>query len=321
MSGPLGDVAARPEEWVDGPFVLRFRLGEIPLFTRTFRALRLASHFLDLPPNPGSRPLPLERLGAGIDVLLTRSHPISERLPAISRVPGALRYVLNQYSRYYTPLNGGFEAYLAQFSGKTRNTWRRKVKRVLDGGPGSGMRQYRTCAELDEFLGFARSISALTYQERLLDAGLPATAEFASRLKVLAGQDAVRAYVLLYTGKPIAYLCATEEDGVLLYRYVGYDPRYAELSPGTVLQYLAFEALFAEGRFRTFDFTEGEGPQKKLFGTSQVLCADIVYFAPTWSNRFWFGLHRSFNGVSKYAGSALNRIGLKAAVKRLIRRL
>ncbi|MGH6689976.1 MAG: GNAT family N-acetyltransferase [Gammaproteobacteria bacterium] len=307
-------------QWVEEPFVLSYRLGEMTLFTRGFRALRLVAHYLDLPPDPGFPPPPVDRLGA-VDVLLTRSHPIAERLPVVSPVGGAVRYVLNQYARHYTPLTGGFDRYLAGLSGKTRNTLRRKVKRIMESGTGSEMRSYRTTGEIEEFLRLARGVSALTYQERLLDAGLPATAEFAARLKTLAERDAVRAYLLFHEGKPIAYLCCPEEDGILLYLYVGYDPGYAELSPGTVLQYLAFQALFGEQRFRAFDFTEGEGPHKKLFGTDERLCADIVYFAPTWSNRFWFGLHRSIDRASEYAGRVLERVGLKAIVRRLIRRL
>ncbi len=78
----------------------------------------------------------------------------------------------------------------------------------------------------------------------------------------MASTDSVRAYVLFLHGKAVAYLCCPVVNGVLLYSYLGYDPKHADLSPGTVLQYLVFESLFEEKRFRAFDFTEGQGEHK-----------------------------------------------------------
>ena len=44
-------------------------------------------------------------------------------------------------------------------------------------------------------------------------------------------------------------------EGIVDYAYLGYDPDYLHLSVGTVLQWLALDSLFAERRFRFFDFT------------------------------------------------------------------
>jgi CelD/BcsL family acetyltransferase involved in cellulose biosynthesis len=306
--------------WDPVPFALSFRLGEITLFRREFRSLTLHEHFFDLPTDPNVPRPPFERLGRDADVIVTRSHPVEEPPPVLTRVDGTLRYVLSRYTRFHTSLEGDFAGYLAKFSAKTRSTLRRKVKRFLELGEGCGMRAFKRPEEMEEFHRLAREVSRVTYQEKLLDAGLPEEPEFVRELVDLAARDSVRAYLLLLRGAPIAYLCCPAVNGVLLYAHLGYEPRYAEYSPGTVLQYLAFEALFEERTFRAFDFTEGQGDHKKFFGTHETLCADICYFPATVSAQFWVGAHRALDRFSAGVGRALDRAGLKAAIKRFIRR-
>lgn len=306
--------------WEDAPFDLTYRLGEITLFTRRFRALNLRSHFFDLSTDPFEPAPPFECLGRACDVIVTRSHPVAETLPAVTSVHGALRYVPHQFTRFHTVLTGTFDDYLTKFSAKTRGTLRRKVKRFLELGDGSGVRSFVRPDEMPEFYRLARGVSARTYQEKLLDAGLPEEPGFLKELEALASRDAVRAYILTLHGEPIAYLCCPAANGILLYSHLGYDPRHADLSPGTVLQYLAFEQLFREHRFRAFDFTEGQGEHKKFFGTHETLCANVCYFPPTLASRFWIGLHLGLDRFSAALGRLLDRLGLKKIVKRLVRR-
>ena len=307
--------------WEEAPFELTYRLGEIRLFTRKFRALNLRSHFFDLPADPMQPRPPFERLGHEFDVIVTRSHPVPERLPELTIIDGALRYVPDQFTRFHTSLAGTFEDYLAKFSSKSRSTLHKKVKKFLDSGEGSGMRSFTKPHEIAEFHRLARGVSARTYQERLLDAGIPEDASFVRELESLASRNAVRAYILLLRGEAIAYLCCPAVQDVLLYSYLGYDPAHANLSPGTVLQYLAFDELFRDGEFRAFDFTEGQGEHKKFFGTHGTLCAKICYFPPTLGSRFWITLHLGLDRLSSALGRILERAGLKKTIKRLIRRV
>lgn len=307
--------------WEPVLFELSYRLGEITLFRKRFRGLALLAHFFDLGEDPDDPKPPFDRFDTGIQVIVTRSHPICGSLPVLTARDGVLRYVRGRYLRYHTELSGDFDRYLAKFSAKTRNTLRRKVKRFLEMGDGSAMRVYRYPEEMAEFHRQAREISALTYQEKLLDAGLPPEPEYVAELIRLAAADSVRSYVLFLRGKAIAYLCCPAVDGVLLYSHLGYDPKHAELSPGTVLQYLVLESLFGEKRFRAFDFTEGQGEHKRFFGTHETPCADICYFRLSFSTRFWVGLHRLFDRFSVTIAALLDKVGLKARLKRFLRRL
>lgn len=302
------------------PFELSYRLGEITLFKRRFAALTLTNHFFDLPTDLRIPPPPLERLARDSDVIVTLSHPVDAAPPKIRLAGGVLRYVPKYYTRYHAVLTGTFEEYLGKFGAKTRSTLRRKVRRFQEQAKSEAIRVYRSPAEMTEFLKLAREVSALTYQEKLLDAGLPADLAFGARLIELAKEDAVRGFLLHVESQPVAYLCCPIRNGVLLYSYLGYDPTHADASPGTVLQYLALEKLFQEGKFRALDFTEGEGEHKRFFSTTGTLCADVYYFPNTCTYRFWIALHAALDQISEVAGRILGRIGLKAVVKKWLRR-
>jgi CelD/BcsL family acetyltransferase involved in cellulose biosynthesis len=152
-----------------------------------------------------------------------------------------------------------------------------------------------------------------------LNSGLPENDEFRQELRELSLLDSMRGYLLYHEAKPIAYLYCPIQDDILLYRYLGYDPEFKQWSPGTVLQHIVLEKLFAEGRFRMFDFTEGQGPHKEFFATGNTRCADLYFFRPTLRNLLLLKLHSGLNSFSAKTVKTLDRIGLKSKIKKLIR--
>jgi len=117
----------------------------------------------------------------------------------------------------------------------------------------------------------------------------------------------LRTYILFDAGRPISYLFLRVRDGVLLYEYVGYHPDFVHLSPGTVLQFDVMQRLFAEGGYRYFDFTVGDGQHKRQFSTGMVECVDLVILPPTPANRLLIGADRSFNRSVARAGALAER--------------
>lgn len=229
---------------------------------------------------------------------------------------------LRAYPRHLVDLTTGFDAYMAKFSAKTRSTLRRKLRKFQDlSGGAIHWERFRTREEIERFLPIARALSAKTYQERLLDAGLPAGASFAAQALALADRDAVRAYVLYLNAKPVSYLYLPLERGRVIYAYLGYDPAAADHSPGTVLQLLAMEQLFAEPALTVFDFTEGAGQHKQLFATHAVHCVDIVLLKRRPGVLMLARAHAMFSRAEALSVAAVERLGLKARIKRLIRRV
>jgi CelD/BcsL family acetyltransferase involved in cellulose biosynthesis len=242
-------------------------------------------------------------------------------LPDIAaRYPGCIAGGRQDYQRHYIDMSIGFEAYMARFSSKTRSTLRRKAKKLAEAVPGGyRVTAHRTPAEIEAFLAAALPLSAKTYQARLLDAGLPA--DPTSRRAMLEAAEAgrMRAFLLHAGGEPVAYLSLPVSGRTLVYAYLGYDPAFAPLSPGTVLQIEALEQLFAEATFAWFDFTEGEGAHKALFGTHAAACSSLVLLSPTFANRTLLGAREAFDAGVAGAKALAQRSGALGRIRALLR--
>lgn len=190
-----------------------------------------------------------------------------------------------RYPRHYIRLDMGFDAYAARFSTKARAGLRRKTRRWIGSAGKLDIVAYRRPHEIATFRNIAWALSARTYQERLLGAGLPSDRAAEDRMQRLAAQDALRAFVLFHGDVAASYLYLPIADGCIRCTHMGYDPAYAALSPGAVLQLAAIEALFAEGHHRLFDFGAGDGAHERLFATDHVDCVDLVLLRRTLPNR------------------------------------
>lgn len=244
----------------------------------------------------------------------------TQRLAEVSaRYPGFLAGGRQDYRRHYIDMAPGFDAYMAQFSGKTRSTLRRKARKLADDLGGYTVTAHRTPAEIEAFLAAALPLSARTYQARLLDAGLPDTPAARQAMLEAAEADRMRAFLLHAGGRAIAYLSLPVAGEALVYAHLGYDPDFARLSPGTVLQMDALERLFAENRFRWFDFTEGEGAHKAMFGTHSAACTSLVLLEPTLANRALLGARDAFDAGVAQAKAVAVRSGALGRIRALLR--
>ncbi|MCR9181007.1 MAG: GNAT family N-acetyltransferase [Erythrobacteraceae bacterium] len=259
---------------------------------------------------------------AGPDGLRVLSAPTGQLAAIAARYPGFVAGGRQDYRRHYIDMSGSFADYLAQFSGKTRSTLRRKARKLAEETGGYTVSEHRTPAEIEAFLAAALPLSARTYQARLLDAGLPDSPAARRAMMEAAGNDRMRAFLLHAGDQPIAYLSlpvtGPETGGTLVYAHLGYDPDHARLSPGTVLQMDALERLFAEGRYRWFDFTEGDGAHKAMFGTDSAACSSLVLLRPTLANRSLLGARSAFDaGVAQAKALAASSGALERIRARL----
>jgi CelD/BcsL family acetyltransferase involved in cellulose biosynthesis len=236
--------------------------------------------------------------------------------PALAAAqPGVLVHERQRYTRYYVDLTVGADAWWAGLGGSTRSGLKRKAKKA----GAVSVRRYRTADELAAFHAVARGIAATTYQERLLDAGLPDTPAFVAEMLALAAADRVRAWTLHVDGAAAAYLYCPVVGGDVIYDYVGHDPAFAELSVGTLLQVEALRDLFAEARHARYDFTEGEGQHKRTLATGGVACVDLLVLRPTVANRAAVAALAAFDGAVGRAKRMVARAGLEDWAKRVRR--
>jgi hypothetical protein len=298
---------------------LRFDVGGVVLGAVPLRLCRRSASLSERPLARGEIPdPPAATLGSAGYVVW--SQPIETNLPVLTRTDKRIVYAPRQYRRFVIDMSGDFDDYLAKFSAKTRATLRRKRRKLAEASGGAiAWEQYRTAAELLRFFDLASGVSARSYQERLLHLGLPRNPDFIKSAQDRADQDQLRAFLLFLDGRPIAYLYCPVDHSVVRYAHLGFDPAHAALSPGTVLQLLALEALFAERRYAYFDFTEGEGQHKELFSTGSRLCADLYVLDRRLQLLALITLHHGIDCAASGAGALLQRLGLKARLRRFVR--
>jgi len=307
-------------DWQFRQVPFKFQLSDWTLFSVELplqvRAVRLINDTL-----PATEiAIPMDELVAGSQGFVVRGLPVATPLPVVSKIGSYLCYVPLQYQHSYIDLSLSFERYQKKFSSKTRSTISRKIKKYAEHC--GGTIRWKTYKQPDEMRGFfqlAREVSKLTYQEKLLDAGIPDSEEYIQRSETLAAEHGVRAYILFDGERPVSYLYCPAQDGVLIYAYLGYDPAYLRMSVGTVLQWIAVEQLFKEARFRYFDFTEGQSDHKRLFATHERQCANVFLIKKTLTNAVLVYGHLLMDRFSNWVGTGLDRLGAKAKLKRLLR--
>jgi CelD/BcsL family acetyltransferase involved in cellulose biosynthesis len=306
--------------WQRRDVPLKYQLSDWTLFSIDLPLQMRAVQLTDEEPPAAHLAPPDEPLAEGSQGYSIRALPVASDPPRLSATGDFLCYVSLVYSHCYIDLRQSFEDYQKKFSSKTRSTINRKLKKYAEHSSGTtSWRTFRTPQEMEEFLGLARVVSAMTYQERLLGAGIPDSPAFLAEVQQLAAEDRVRAYILFDGQRPVSYLYCPVTDGVLLYAYLGYDPEYIKLSVGTVLQWLAVEQLFSEARFRFFDFTEGQSEHKRLFATHEVRCANVLFLRRSLRNRLLVNAHKWLGSFSAWLGGLLDRWGARAKVRRLLR--
>ncbi len=271
---------------------------------------------------------PLSAAKSGPDGLRILSAPQSAVAAIQAQFPQYLIGGRQDYQRHYIDMRPAvcpsYEDYLARFSGKTRSTLRRKQRKLAsEAGEGFAITEHRTPDEVAAFFDAALPLSAKTYQARLLDAGLPETPEARTELLTKAEAGEMRCY-LLHAGskgasKPIAYLSLPVVGDTLVYAHLGYDPEWSRFSPGTVLQMEALERLFAEARFAYFDFTEGDGAHKAMFGSDSIDCASFVMLKPSVANRTLLSARAGFDGLVAGTKSVAERSGALGKFRGLLR--
>lgn len=254
----------------------------------------------------------LTPLGPDDHGYLITALPVSRQAQIVADRPRLKAFVRQHYRRSYARLDQAFESYLGGFSAKSRATCRRKLKRMAERSGGAiDVRFYADRDGMREFHALARGVSRKTYQERLLGAGLPESPEAVAAMLDLARAGRARGWLLFLDGQPIAYLYAPAEGLTLIYAYLGYDPAFAEFSPGTVLQLEAMRLLMAERRFRLFDFTEGDGQHKRQFASGGIDCVDLLLVRRTPANLIIGSTLTAFDGAvaraKRLAGAGLAR--------------
>jgi hypothetical protein len=239
-----------------------------------------------------------------------RASPLVRRHFHVYRVRGPV-------DRPYIDLRGSFEAYLAGFSAKTRETWRRKARRLQGQGTVDIARVSRA-VDIDRFVVAATDISRRTYQFKRLGLGLRDGAALRRRLELAAARGWLRAYLLSCGGIPCCFMVGYQFRGRFYYADVGYGPAWSKWSVGTILLLHVVEDLFSHDRPQTLDFGPG-GDYKRHFGNDAYPEVEVLLFPRRTYPLTVAAVRRACDGLGAVARQATTALGVTSRVRRWLR--
>lgn len=324
----------------NGRTSIHFEFGPFRFLKRDLACQIITPYLIDAPPSPtGARrcddeiPIDATRLSALEDANAVSGVVRFEDVPVIDACIQALittvapqepfmQFQLKSPSDHqYIKLPRTFSDYEMEIGYKKRKRLRYTTRRLADHvNDIIDIREYTSISSVDEFLEHATSISRHTYQWRQLGLGLRNRSAIARLCINAAHQNYFRSFILFCRGAPVAFLLGMQISDIYRYLDVGYDPRWARWSVGTVLQFETLRRILTDADPATWwDFSFGDGEHKRRFANFSVPTASLLYV------RRFSGLHLTllardgFSAVDRTLSRSLDLAGLKDHLRRRIR--
>lgn len=205
--------------------------------------------------------------------------------------------------------------YWAKFSSKTRNTFKRKQKKI----GATRLVRVTESGQVAEFLETAHGISQRTWQSDQLGLRIHNNAQELRFFTFLATQQSLRSYLLFVDEKPAAFLFGTQHKGLFSYEEVGYDRVFSDRSPGQVLLLQVLEDLLKDNSPRVFDFGGGAADYKQLFATTTSTSGNVWLVPPGLRPQLCLAYLRGCRAVDRSARAIANKLGATTLLRQLIR--
>ncbi len=205
--------------------------------------------------------------------------------------------------------------YWTKFSSKTRNTFKRKQKKI---GTTRLVRIFDP-TQVAEFLEVAHTISKRTWQSEKLGLRIHNNDAELRFFTVLATQQWLRSYLLFVDDKPAAFLIGTQHNGIFSYEEVGYDREFSDRSPGQVLLLQVLEDLLSDHPPRVFDFGGGTADYKQLFATNTSASGTLWVVPPGVRPQLCLAYLRGCRLLDRTARAVAKKLGATTLLRQLIR--
>jgi CelD/BcsL family acetyltransferase involved in cellulose biosynthesis len=190
---------------------------------------------------------------------------------------------------------GDWAAYEASWSSNHRRKIRKATKRARQAGALTLERHSRIePAEVPRLLarGFA-------IEDHSWKAGAGSSLRrsgqmgfFEDHARLLAAWGQLELVFLLLDGEPIAFEFGYRAKGTYFSPKVGYDERYASLSPGQLLRHELLRELWAEGQTESVDFWGVWTPAVGCWANRRYSMGRLVLAPRRWSSRAWLTAYR-----------------------------
>lgn len=205
--------------------------------------------------------------------------------------------------------------YWTKFSSKTRNTFKRKQKKIGT----TRLVRINEPAQIAEFLEVAHTISQRTWQSEKLGLRIHNNDSELRFFTTLATQQTLRSYLLFVDEKPAAFLIGTQHNGLFSYEEVGYDREFADRSPGQVLLLQVLDDLLGDHPPRVFDFGGGTADYKQLFATTAFISGTLWLVPPGVRPQLCLAYLRACRLLDRTARVVAKKLGATTLLRQLIR--
>ena len=254
---------------------------------------------------------------------VVREGPIERALddPRVRRSYHILR-LGPPYERRLIRLAENFDVYLQSLKKHTRQNLRTGYRKLANHlGDDPKLIVCTTPEQVPQFVSKAVAISRKTYQWHLLGLGLRKPEQLERTLTAMAARGWTRCYLLECGGVPTAFMIGYQYRGTYHYVDVGFDPDWEKFSVGTMLHLAVLRELTDRAdRPQWFDFSSGTGPQKERFSNQSRPEANYLLVPRNVRGFLLVAMYRGTGALSNRAVWLLDKLRLKAALKKLIRR-
>ncbi len=312
---------------------LRFAIGELTVYRRRLRSFTLV-HDVIADAGPETR---RALTGELLDILARRLRPdegifldgVSTDSPLFEMISSsaAQRPLLtvrlgDPFEHQFAKLPATFHDYEAQLGSHSRLNLRHRRKKLVAHVAGElRAARFTDSDSVATFVADAQNISQTTYQWRLLGLGLRDTAELRNTLTFAARHGWLRSYILYCGGEPVAFMLGYLYRQTYHYMDVGYNPTWAKWGVGSILQMEVMKDLIEDPeRPEIFDFSTGYGDHKGRFGNSSRSEVNLLILRKCPRNAILVAAYAATSAVDKHASRWLEALGLKAAIKRWVRK-
>jgi CelD/BcsL family acetyltransferase involved in cellulose biosynthesis len=295
--------------------VRRFSLESTPLLATSLDTDALVGCFATLAdrlPDDGAVFLRAVPHASPMHALLTnRESPLRSLFHVVPYGPS--------YERCRIRWDGSFETYLGSLGKVTRKDLKRTLKKAEERLGPHRLVRYTHPDEIDEFFRHADPVADRTYQAKQLGLGLAQNMGLRAKFACAARNGAFLGHVLFVGDEPAAFHCGYVHHQCFYMVDGGYDPRWSKAQIGIVIFLHVLRDLERHGDCVTLlDYLYGGGDYKKR--TSNIAEPERHYYLIKKGvpGTLVAAAMRATDGLSRGVGDALNKYGVKKAVKRVL---
>lgn len=291
----------------------QYYVSSYPVLTLQLRAAHVLGSVPSLPPDAALHGRLLKSLLAGgADCVYMDSVPVESPCRELLKEAGKgyLTYAPGGPRPWHLlRLPAGSAAYLSQMSSKTRQTLKRKAKKLAEAGGGElEFVRVDSAGQVADFLADAVRVSRNSWQQSILGTRIDDTEEERAWSERAAEAGLLRNYLLKSGGRPCAFVVGYQFNGVFQYVELGYDRDFAEHSPGTVLLHMLIQDLCDHRPASLLNFGLGDADYKQRFGNVQREDMSVIIFRKNLFSYSAVGSHSLFRALVRAARTVVRRV-------------